>query len=113
MSVLDDEFEEFWVSFPRHVGKLAARQAYYKARTMANAKELLDGVARYMATKPSYADWCHPRTWLSQGRWLDQPDSGSKPALIYPCPHDPKCATTWACGRVQQVAQEQQRRHGK
>jgi hypothetical protein len=34
----------------------------------------LDGIAQYMKTKPAYADWCHPRTWLSQGRWLDSAD---------------------------------------
>jgi hypothetical protein len=38
-------------------------------------EELLDGVANYIASKPDYADWCHARTWLSQGRWLDEPDT--------------------------------------
>ena len=66
-----DEFETWWASFPRRVGKLAAQKEYVKARKLATAEELLEGVARYRQHKPKYADWCHPRTWLSQGRWAD------------------------------------------
>lgn len=24
--------------------------------------------------KPTYADYCHPKTWLHQGRWMDEAD---------------------------------------
>jgi len=67
-------FEAFWKTFPRHVGKLAALKAYTKARTIATAEEILDGVERYKRTKPPYADWCFPATFLNQGRWMDEPD---------------------------------------
>lgn len=66
------EFSEFWTSYPRRVGKLAAAKAYAKARQIASAGEILKGVAAYVANKPEYADWCHPATFLSHGRWMDE-----------------------------------------
>jgi len=72
------EFNTFWTAFPRRIGKLAAAKAYRRARTQASAVEILDGIARYIAHKPSYADFCHPATWLNQGRWMD--DYGPAPA---------------------------------
>jgi hypothetical protein len=65
------EFGEFWKSYPRRVGKLDAQRAYVKARTQASAAEILDGVSRYIANKPAYADWKHPGAWLRAGRWMD------------------------------------------
>lgn len=71
-----DDFEEFWRSYPRRVGKLAAQKAYIKARqTGVTQQQLLDGIARYMKGKPQYADFCHPATWLNQGRWEDEYDA--------------------------------------
>lgn len=67
-----DEFDQFWRAFPRKTAKLAARKAYDKARKIATAADILAGVDRYRANKPAYADWCHPATFLSQGRWLDE-----------------------------------------
>lgn len=72
------EFETFWQAFPRRVGKLAAQKAYHRARSQASASEILDGIARYVAHKPDYADFCHPATWLNQGRWMD--DYGQRTA---------------------------------
>lgn len=66
------DFESFWASFPRRVGKLAAQKAYAKARRSASASDILAGVRRYVAHKPHYADFCHPTTWLNQGRWMDE-----------------------------------------
>lgn len=66
------EFDTFWQAYPRKVGKLAALEKYRTARKMATAEEILAGVARYKQNKPGYADWCHAKTWLSQGRWLDE-----------------------------------------
>lgn len=65
------EFEEFWASYPRKVGKLAAQREYERARTRASAEAILAGLQR-----TRFADELrfvpHPRTWLSQGRWLDE-----------------------------------------
>ena len=66
------EFETFWQVYPKKVGKLAAQQAYKKARRLATAEMLLAGVERYTRNKAEYADWCHPTTWLNQGRWMDE-----------------------------------------
>lgn len=72
-------FEAFWKAYPRHVGKLAAIKAYAKARRLASAADILAGVERYKRLKPAYADFCHPATWLNQGRWLDEADSPQAP----------------------------------
>ena len=71
-TAMQHEFEEWWDSYPRKVGKLAAMKAYAKARKTATAQELREGIGRYMKHKPSYADYAHPQTWLNQGRWMDQ-----------------------------------------
>lgn len=92
---LDAEFEDFWAAYPRRVGKFAARKAYQKARTMASAQDILDGVGRYLRAKPSYADFCFPATFLNQGRWLDETDAPK--SYEWTCPHDPHCAHRAAC----------------
>lgn len=72
MNERTEEFTTFWAAYPRRVGKLDALKAYTRARTQASAAEILDGVARYIAGKPAYADWAHPGTWLRAGRWMDE-----------------------------------------
>ena len=89
-------FEAFWKHYPRRVGKLAAIRAYEKARRLANAEEILAGVERYKRTKPQYADWAHPSSWLNAGRWMDEDDA--KPVRTQqPCTHTPPCYNVWAC----------------
>lgn len=96
MSVNDDRaFTQFWAAFPRKVGKLAALEQFRKALGLATVDEILAGVERYKASKPPYADWCHPKTWLSQGRWLDEPDSEPVKADIRG--HVPPCKTNADC----------------
>lgn len=95
-------FNEFWYRYPRRVGKLAARAAYTKALKLTTHEELMAGVERYIKSKPAYADWCHPRTWLSQGRWEDElpaprPIGGIGGAT---CPHTPRCQTITECIKV-------------
>lgn len=72
---LATDFEEFWKCYPRKVGKLDAKKAYERARKTQGAtqEELLDGIRRYITSKPEYADYCHPATWLRGGRWMDEP----------------------------------------
>jgi len=98
---LRDDFDTFYRHFPRHVGKLAAEKAYVKARKLASAQMILDGVEHYKRTKPAYADWCMPTTFLNQGRWLDEADDvPTSPEWI--CPHTPACTGRNAC-RILQV----------
>jgi hypothetical protein len=69
------EFEDWYGSYPRHVGKGAARKAYRTARKKASAAELLAGAARareqYRGKEEQYIP--HPSSWLNAERWLDQP----------------------------------------
>lgn len=85
-SGLGAEFEAFWRAYPRKVGKFDAMLSYQNARKVATAKDILAGVSGYMAHKPEYADWCHPKTWLNQGRWMDEydaePSPKAKPQLV-------------------------------
>lgn len=97
-ATFEADFEVFWKAYPRRVGKLAAKKEYDKVRRGGIGQdELLDGIAQYVATKPSYADFCHPRTWLSQGRWLDEvaPTSNGNG-----CRHTPACPDRWSHGQL-------------
>lgn len=96
---IDADFVVFWAHYPRKVGKLGALKAYRKARRLATASEILDGVERYTRTKPAYADWCHPATFLNAGRWMDEVDEPrvTRSLVDHVCPHDPKCHSTSHC----------------
>ena len=76
------EFDTFWAAYPHRIGKFAAQKAYTKARTQATARDILDGVSRYIAHKPEWKDYCNPCTFLNQGRWFDEyaPSMAAKPA---------------------------------
>lgn len=80
-------FDLFWHNFPRKVGKLAAIRSWGKAIKLAKPEEILSAVERYKKGKPAYADWCHPATWLNQGRWMDeyepQTNGHAKPASVF------------------------------
>ena len=66
-------FEDFWEAYPHKVGKASARAAFEKARRKVSLDDLLDGVRRYVASKPSDRPWCNPSTFINQERWLDRP----------------------------------------
>lgn len=73
--ILDNQndFGSWWNLYPRKVGKLATERKYKAAiKKGAAAEELVDGLGRYIEQKPEDQDWCHPSTWLSQGRWMDE-----------------------------------------
>jgi hypothetical protein len=97
------DFDVWWLRYPRKVGKFAAAVAYRKARTQATPAELLAGLDRYLRDKPAFADWCHPVTWLRQGRWLDEigPVAGVQADARG---HVPPCASWAAC--TQRVCDE-------
>jgi uncharacterized protein YdaU (DUF1376 family) len=70
-----DRFDEFWQAYPRKVAKPTAARAWAKAIKEADPQAIIDGLQRQapsMAAKdPQYIP--HPATWLSGGRWADQP----------------------------------------
>lgn len=75
-------FDQFWAIYPRRIGKGAAQHAYTIARRSVDQDTLLEAVERYIRCKPSWQQFCHPRTWLSQQRWLDEYE---EPLVIVPC----------------------------
>lgn len=69
--VSDMSFDEFWSAYPRKIARIVAKKAYEKALTLTDHETIMRGVERYKVQKPDYCDWCHPSTWLNQGRWDD------------------------------------------
>jgi len=68
------EFEnEFWPAYPNKVGKPVALKAFTKARKAESLETIMDGLRRYIRTKPPDRAWCNPSTWLNQERWNDEP----------------------------------------
>lgn len=74
------DFEGFWKSCPRKVGKEAARKAYAKAvRTVdpSAIQSAMDGFSKSQDGKdPQFIP--HPSTWLNAGRWDDVISDKSK-----------------------------------
>lgn len=70
-------FEMFWESYPKKVGKAAAKKAF--ARVNVDVGVLIDAVNRHKLS----SQWCrdggmyipNPATWLNQERWNDQLDT--------------------------------------
>lgn len=65
-------FDRFWEAYPRKIGKLAAKRAFDKARKLTDLETMLAAIERYKEHKRSDVDYCHPATWLNQGRWADE-----------------------------------------
>lgn len=74
----EDSFDIFWKTYPHKVGKGDARNAFVKAITRSDLLTMLDGVRRYIASKPPDRAWCNPATWLNQDRWEDEPATAPK-----------------------------------
>lgn len=99
------EFDQFWDIYPRRTAKLSAVKAFAKARKLASLEDILSGVNRYIASKPFYADWAHPASWLNAGRWMDEPDRltgkdrRQSMADLWVCDHTPHCLHYRACAQ--------------
>lgn len=67
----DLEFDQFWVAYPKKVGKLAAIKAYQKAAKIGTSEAILYGAQCYAEAEddPKYTK--HPATWLNDGGWMD------------------------------------------
>ena len=113
-SNLESEFEEWYETYPRHVGKGQARRAYKAARKKTDAQTLLEGIPRYRRSKPDYAEWKHPATWLNGECWLDEDASkgnGHDEGVPELTPED-KVMAHWRWGYVlgrELTAEERQR----
>ena len=74
-----DGFAEWYGAYPHKVARDAAAKAFGRVMQSGRATlaELIAGVERYRVTKPPDREWCHPATWLNQGRWADEPAESS------------------------------------
>ena len=70
-------FEEFWKTYPKKVGKDAAKKAFSKRKPNRELlTQMLDSIREQVKTDA----WCkdggqfipHPATWLNEGRWMDE-----------------------------------------
>ena len=76
----DDAFQQFWQTYPRKVGKDAARTALKRALKKTDLETILTGLHLYNLTRPKETQFVvHPTTWLNQGRWADEPDQPPQP----------------------------------
>lgn len=66
-------FAEFWTAYPNKTGKPVAQRSYLKAIRSTPPEVILDGLRRYIASKPPDRPWLNPSTFLNQERWADQP----------------------------------------
>ena len=66
-------FDLFWTEYPAKVGKDAARKSFANVRKSRRVTfgNLMTGLHSYIEFKPATRDFCHPTTWLNQGRWAD------------------------------------------
>lgn len=74
--VVLDDFEIFWKSYPRKIGKGAARKAWEKAKDRPPLHDILtvlDLAKQSAQWKKEQGQFIpHASTWLSQGRWADE-----------------------------------------
>ena len=88
------EFLQFWLAYPRKVGKKEAFKAWVKAK---DKPALVDMLKTIEGSKHS-DQWTkdngqfipHPSTWLNQGRWADVPDALGNGHGKRPPPPPPK-----------------------
>lgn len=79
----DVRFDAFWRAYPNRVGKDAARSAFDKRKV---DDDLLALMLSAIAAQSKSEKWTkdggqfipNPSTWLNQGRWQDEPDSGQQ-----------------------------------
>lgn len=73
---ISSDFQNFYNTYPRKVGKQAAWKAFVKATEVATVDDILSGAIRYANDPNLPADHNfipHPATWLNGGRWDDEP----------------------------------------
>lgn len=74
MDVGDDDFAALWKEWPNKTAKPEAQKAYRAARKRGHSHgAILEGMRRYVATKPPDRPWLHFSTFCNQERFLDAP----------------------------------------
>tara|TARA_R110000824_G_scaffold5504_1_gene25459 strand:+ start:1438 stop:2031 length:594 start_codon:yes stop_codon:yes gene_type:complete len=71
--IYTEEFQEFWVMYPRKVGKHAAAKSFMEARKSAQFKKIMKAAFAFkqenVTTEERFIP--HAQTWLNQKRYLD------------------------------------------
>jgi len=69
-----DDFDHFWIAYPRKAGKGAARKAWVKAVTKVDSDVIIAAAMDYRRD-PNREDafTAHASTWLNDERWDDEP----------------------------------------
>lgn len=88
------EFQQFWQAYPKKVGKKAAWRAWRTAKDKPAVADILTAVDRATQSEQWRKEQGqfipNPSTWLTQGRWGDEPLSHGSLAL-----HCPICKTDY------------------
>ena len=95
-------FERFWSEYPRRVAKDAAWREFQKCKPDDHLVGLMIDAVRAQTRS---AQWSkdggqyipHPRTWLHQGRWLDDTDRTEDTRERWVCPHVGRCGNREMC----------------
>lgn len=69
-----NEFEQFWIAYPRKTAKVRARHAFAKAIQKTTLKAMLHAL-EWQCQSEQWLNMIipHPATWLNQERWDDEP----------------------------------------
>ena len=74
---VDDDFEQFWMQYPRKTGKKAALKAWNRAEDRPAIDLILLSVDQAKRSEQWRKDNGQfiplPATWINQGRWDDRP----------------------------------------
>lgn len=66
--------EQFWARYPNKVGKPKAIAKLENCmRRGLEFSAIMDGLDRYIRSKPADRAWLNPETFINQERWADQP----------------------------------------
>ena len=83
----EKNFDKFWTTYPRKIGKAAAKQSLFTALQKTNAKKIIEAARDFGNSMQNQEKQFipHPRTWLRQKRWEDVIEipemNGTKKAL--------------------------------
>lgn len=69
----EKNFDKFWTTYPRKVGKAAAKQSFFTALQKTNASKIIEAARDFGNSMQNQEKQFipHPRTWLRQKRWED------------------------------------------
>jgi len=72
-----DQFETFWLAYPRRIAKGGAKKAWATALSKSSPEIITAAASAYAATNPDPQFVPHPATWLNTERWMDEPPAAA------------------------------------